>query len=71
MGKEHMNVNEVMNDMREHGLRMSPEKFNLMVDAGMLPFVKVLRISPNGRRTQVILRKDYEDWRKEKLEVNA
>lgn len=71
MGKEHMNVNEVMNDMREHGLRMSPGKFNLMVDAGMLPFVKVLRISPNGRRTQVILRKDYEDWRKEKLEVNA
>lgn len=71
MNRVHMNVNEVMEDMREHGFPISPKKFNQMVDAGLLPFVNILRISPNGRRTQIILRKDYESWRKETLEATV
>lgn len=69
LGKAHMNVNEVMADMRQHGFPISPKKFNRMVDAGMLPFVKILAVSPGGRRTQLILRRDYEQWRKTELEV--
>lgn len=69
MEKFHMNVNEVMADMRQHGMRMSPKKFNLMVDAGLLPFVQVLAVSPGGRRTQIIPRKEYESWRNKELEA--
>lgn len=68
MERFHMNVNEVMEDMRRHGFRISPKKFNQMVDAGLLPFVKILSVSPGGRRTQLILRRDYETWCKEQLE---
>lgn len=71
MDKLQMNVNEVMADMRQHGMPMSPRKFNLMVDAGYLPFVKLLQVSAGGRRTQVIFRRDYEAWRDEKLGVNV
>lgn len=69
MNRLQMNVNEVMADMRHHGLRISPKKFNMMVDAGLLPFVRVLSISPGGRRTQVIFRKDYESWRNKEMEA--
>lgn len=71
MDKISMTVNDVLADMRRHGLRMSPKKFNLMVDAGLLPFVKVLSTSPAGRRTQVIFRRDYETWRNQQLEVTT
>lgn len=71
MDRLHMNVNEVMADMRNYGFRISPKKFNQMVDSGLLPFVKILSISPNGRRTQIILRRDYESWRKETLEATV
>lgn len=71
MNKLQMTVNEVMADMRQHGMPMSPGKFNLMVDAGFFPFVKILRVSAGGRRTQVIFRRDYEAWRDEQLGVNV
>ena len=71
MNKLEMTVNEVINDMRNHGLRMSQKKFNIMVDSGILPFVKVLYVSPNGRRTQVIFRREYEAWRDNNLGVNT
>lgn len=64
-----MNVNEVMADMRKNGLRISQKKFNLMVDEGLLPFVKVLSVSTGGRRTQVIFRRDYESWKNKELEA--
>jgi hypothetical protein len=66
-----MSVNEVICDMRNHGIRMSPKKFNLMVDSGVLPFVKVVGRTLEGRRSQVILRQEYYRWRKTILEVNA
>jgi hypothetical protein len=71
MEKSYMNVNEVMDDMRQHGFKISAKKFNMMVDQGQLPFVKVLAVSAGGRRTQSIFRRDYEAWRKEHLEVTA
>lgn len=71
MKKIQMTVNEVMEDMRKHGLRMSPKKFNIMVDAGIFPFVNVLYVSDNGRRTQVIFRREYEAWRDNNLGVNV
>lgn len=71
MDKLTMSVNEVICDMRNHGIRMSPKKFNLMVDSGVLPFVKVVGRTLEGRRSQVILRQEYYRWRKTILEVNA
>ena len=71
MNKLQMTVNEVMADMRQNGMPMSPGKFNLMVDAGCFPFVKILRVSAGGRRTQVIFRRDYEAWRDEQLGANV
>ena len=69
MNRFHMSVNEVMTDMRRHGFPISPKKFNLMVDAGLLPFVQILAVSDGGRRTQIILRRDYESWRNKELEA--
>jgi hypothetical protein len=69
MDKINMNVKEVMADMRQNGMKISQKKFNLMVDAGLLPFVKVLAIGECGKRTQVIRRRDYEAWRNKELEA--
>ena len=71
MDRPFMNVNEVMEDMRRFGYKISAKRFNMMVDQGEFPFVKVLTVSAGGRRTQSIFRKDYEAWRKEHLEVTA
>ena len=71
MDKLTMTVNETLDDMRRNGIRMSPKKFNFMVDAGLLPFVKVVSVSTGGRRTQVIMRPEYKNWLKSVLEVNA
>lgn len=69
MDKLTMTVNEVLGDMRQNGIRMSPKKFNFMTDEGMLPFVKVIRVSEGGRRTLVIMRREYQTWLKSILEV--
>ena len=49
MDKFTMSVNEAICDMRMHGIRMSPKKFNLMGDSGVLPFVKVVGRTLEGR----------------------
>lgn len=66
-----MTVNETIDDMRRNGIRMSPKKFNCMVDSGVFPFVKIVRVSANGRRTQFIMRQEYQNWLKSVLEVNT
>lgn len=71
MDKLTMSVNEVFEDMRKHGIRMSPRKFNLMVDSGLLPFVRLIGLTTEGRRRQVILRQEYHNWLKTILEVNT
>lgn len=68
MDKLTMTVNEVLVDMRKNGIRMSPKKFNFMVDSGMLPFVKVVSVSNGGRRSQMIMRQGYQNWLKTILE---
>lgn len=68
MKKPTMSVNEVMSDMRSLGMSMSSKKFNQAIDAGCFPFVKVLGSSEaTGRKTVLIMRKDYEDWVEEYL----
>ena len=68
MKKPTMSVNEVMSDMRSLGMSMSNKKFNQAIDSGCFPFVKVLGVSDaTGRRTILIMRKDYEDWVEEYL----
>lgn len=68
MDKLTMTVNEVIGDMRKNGIGMSPKKFNLLVDCGELPFVKVLAVGTTGKRTQVIMRQGYKNWLKSVLE---
>lgn len=71
MDKLTMSVNEVLNDMRKNGIRMSPRKFNFMVDSGLLPFVKIAGRTLEGRRSQIIMRQEYNEWLKSILEVNV
>lgn len=55
--------------LREVGFRVSNATFPAMVDSGVLPFAKVVQVSPRtGRRTYCILRKDLEDWIKDQTQ---
>lgn len=70
MNGPRMSVNEVIKDMREKGMSISPKSFNSGVDAGVFPFAKFLGVSElTGRRAYLIMRKDYEQWSKEYLNV--
>ena len=68
MPNPRMTVNEVLNDMRSKGFKMSPKTFNEAIDAGCFPFVNILGVSEaTGRRNVLIMRKDYETWAQEYL----
>lgn len=68
MASPRMTVNEVLNDMRRRGFKISPKTFSEGVDAGCFPFVNVLSQSEaTGRRNVLIMRKDYEAWAQEYL----
>lgn len=69
MPNPRMTVNEVLDDMRSRGFKISPKTFNEGTDAGCFPFVKILGISEaTGRRNVLIMRKDYETWAREYLD---
>jgi len=68
MSSPRMTVNDVLNDMRGKGFKISPKTFRECVDAGRFPFVTVLGESEaTGRRNLLIMRKDYESWADEYL----
>lgn len=60
--KIRMTAHEVMQDLRERGFSISQKSFNTFVENGTFPFVKILSVGDTGRRTYMILRRDYESW---------
>ena len=62
-----MNVNEVMADMRKRGCRIAYGNLMNGVEMGLFPFVHTLAVSKGGRRSNMILRTEYERWADENL----
>jgi hypothetical protein len=67
MANAKMSLSEVMNDMRRRGCKISYGSLVSGADSGAYPFIKLLRVSENGRRTNLILRCVYERWAEEHL----
>ena len=57
-----MTVAEVMQDMRRRGQPISHSFLCDLMASGECPFATHLRTGATGRRTFLILRKDYENW---------
>lgn len=63
MTKISISMTDTVRRLREVGFSVSNANFPALVDAGVLPFVRVIKVSPRtGRRTYCVLRKDMEDW---------
>lgn len=70
MSSPKISVTDVIKDMRKHGMSMSPRTFFYGIESGAFPFAKIIGVSENtGRRTVLIMRKDYEEWAEEYLYV--
>ena len=62
-----MTVQEVMRDMRNCGERISQETLTNGMAAGVFPFGTMVSEGATGRRTFIILREQYEQWKKENM----
>lgn len=62
-----MTMDEVLEDMRRHGQRISQPILSDWMASGNCPFAIHLRTGSTGRRTFMILRRDYEKWRDQNL----
>jgi hypothetical protein len=62
-----MTMIEVMNDMRDCGFHISQKTLSDGMVAGVFPFGTLLSTGKTGRRTFMILRRDYEIWKNENM----
>lgn len=69
MKKPKMTINEVLSEMRDSGFKISQKTFYEGVDNGIFPFVHILSVGEAGRRSVLILRKEYESWANEFLAI--
>ena len=65
-----MTLNEVMADMRSCGYSISQKTLSDGMAAGAFPFGKLLSTGETGRRTFIILRREYEIWKNETMRGN-
>lgn len=71
MQKPKMTTREVMEDMRRRDFSISYQTFMDGISAGIFPFVKVLGTGETGRKNLLILRRDYETWADEYLNLKG
>lgn len=64
---QRMTMIEVMNDMRDCGFPISQKTLSDGMVAGVFPFGTLLSTGKTGRRTFMILRRDYETWKNENM----
>lgn len=57
-----MTVDEMLRDIRKHGISISQKTFDAYLENGLMPFVKIINTGRTGRRTFFIVRKEYEVW---------
>lgn len=65
--KPRMTLDDVLADMRAHGMAMEKRTLSECLKQGVFPFATVLGISPTGRANFLIMRRDYEKWAEEYL----
>ncbi len=71
MAKPRMTVAEVCRDLRNCGMGLTHKTVSDGIASGLFPFGKLIGVNPSGRRTFMILRKDYEKWKEEALSKMA
>lgn len=67
MAKARMTLLDVCNDLRSRGMGLTQKTVSDCIESGAFPFGRILSVSPNGRRTFLILGKDYEAWAEENI----
>lgn len=67
MLKPRMTITEVCDDMRSRGMSLGHKTLSDGLVSGVFPFGSLIGTSPTGRRSFMILRKDYETWADENL----
>lgn len=64
-----MTIKEVADDLRSRGMGMAYKTITTNIENGTFPFGRILNTGETGRRTFMILRRDYEAWADEYLAV--
>ena len=67
--KPRMTLDDVLADMRAHGMPMEKGVLSQCLKEGIFPFAHVLCTGPNGREHFLIMRKDYDKWADEYLNI--
>ena len=62
-----MTLDDVLADMREHGMSMSKDALSRCLKEGIFPFAHILNPEVTGKTNFLIMRKDYEAWADEYL----
>lgn len=64
-----MTLDDVLEDMRAHGMPMEKRALSYCLKEGIFPFAHVLSVSPTGKTKFLIMRRDYNAWADEYLNV--
>ena len=67
--KPRMTLDDVLSDMRAHGMPMEKRALAECLRNGIFPFASIIGTGPTGRTTFLIMRKDYERWAAEYLQA--
>jgi len=65
--KPRMTFDDVLEDMRAHGMSMGKDLLTLCFNQGIFPFAHIITHPKTGNIQYLILRKDYEDWARQYL----
>lgn len=65
--KPRMTLDDVLADIRAHGMPMGKQKLIECLRTGIFPFATILGAGPTGRINFLIMRKDYDKWADEYL----
>lgn len=64
-----MSLNELVLRLRDLGMRTSNPTVAAMIEAGAFPFAQSVRLEEDGKRVLVIYRKLFDEWVKERAEL--
>ena len=65
--KPRMTLDDVLADMRAHGMSMDKGILSQCLKEGVFPFAHIIGTGPTGKATFLIMRRDYEAWAREYL----
>lgn len=67
MGNPRMTLKDVAEDMKSRGCNLAMRTIADRIEDGTFPFGKITGTGSTGRRTFMILRRDYETWAEQYL----